>query len=85
MIRTILQETLIFLLPWFLFYGYLLAVGRNPHRRDHWDASVFRLTMASVALVILSLVAIGLFGERHRSGYTPPRLENGRVVPGTFQ
>lgn len=85
MIRTILQETLIFLLPWLLFYGYLVAVGRNPHRREYWEASVFRLTMAGIAFVVLSLVVIGLFGERHRGGYVPPRIENGAVVPGYFQ
>jgi TRAP-type C4-dicarboxylate transport system permease small subunit len=85
MFRTFLQEALIFLLPWLVFYGYLLAVGRNPHQRANWEAHVFRLTMAGVGLVVLSLVAIGLFGERHRSGYVPPRLENGRIVPGTFQ
>lgn len=85
MIRTILQEVLIFLLPWMLFYGYLVAVGRNPHRREHWEASVFRLVMAGIAFVVLSLVVVGLFGERHRGGYVPPRIENGQVVPGYFK
>ena len=85
MIRTILQELLVFLLPWMLFYGYLVAIGRNPHRREHWEDSVFRLTMAGIAFVIGSLVLFGVFGERHRGGYVPPRIENGQVVPGYFQ
>lgn len=85
MFRKIIEELLIFLLPWALFYGYLVVAGRNPHQRRHWDGQVFRLTMAGILFVILSLVVVGLFGERHRSGYMPPRIENGRVVPGTFQ
>jgi hypothetical protein len=46
---------------------------------------VFRLTMGGLVLVILSLVVVGLTGEKHRGGYVPPSIENGQVVPGHFQ
>lgn len=85
MIRRVLEEILIFLLPFLLFALYLAISGRKPHERVHWDGQFFRLTVAGLFLVILSLVAIGLFAERHRGGYVPPHLENGQVVPGRFQ
>ncbi|MDB5648297.1 DUF6111 family protein [Methylobacterium sp.] len=85
MIRRVAQELLTFLLPFLLFALYLAISGRRPHDRAHWDGQVFRLTAAGLGLVILSLVATGLFTERHRGGYVPPHLENGQVVPGRFQ
>ncbi|KQP59150.1 hypothetical protein ASG40_16725 [Methylobacterium sp. Leaf399] len=85
MIARIVQEALLFLLPWALFYGYLALKGRNPHQGYHWEGQVFRLFMAGIGLVVVSLVLTGLFGESHRGGYVPPRLENGQVVPGTFR
>lgn len=85
MIRRVIEEVLLFLLPFLLFALYLAVSGRRPHDRTHWDGQVFRLTLAGLGLVILSLVATGLFSERHRGGYVPPHLENGQVVPGRFQ
>jgi hypothetical protein len=85
MIRKLIEEVLIFLLPFLLFAGYLALSGRHPRHHTHWEGKIFRLTMAGIVLVILSLVATGLFGERHRGGYVPPHMENGVVVPGRFQ
>lgn len=85
MIRRVLEELLIFLSPFLLFAFYLAIRGRRPDQRMHWEGKGFRLTLAGIALVILSLVATGLFSERHRGGYVPPHLENGQVVPGRFQ
>ncbi|GJD94226.1 DUF6111 family protein [Methylobacterium iners] len=85
MIRKLVEELLLFLLPFLLFYGYLAVLGRKPHARASWEGYIFRLTMTGIALVIASLVYAGLTGESHRGGYVPPRLENGRVVPGHFQ
>ncbi|MCJ2036566.1 DUF6111 family protein [Methylobacterium sp. J-068] len=85
MIRRVVEEVLIFLLPFLLFALYLAVSGRRLHDREHWDGQVFRLTLAGIGFVILSLVATGLFAERHRGGYVPPHLENGQVVPGRFQ
>ncbi|WP_019905238.1 DUF6111 family protein [Methylobacterium sp. 77] len=85
MIRRLVEEVLIFLLPFALFGLYLAIRGRNPRHSAHWEGFVFRLTMGGLVLVILSLVLTGLVGETHRGGYVPPRLENGQVVPGHFQ
>ena len=85
MIRRVLEELLIFLAPFLLYAVYLAIHGRRPDHGVHWDGQTFRLTLAGIVLVILSLVATGLFSERHRGGYVPPHLENGQVVPGRFQ
>lgn len=85
MIRRVLEEFLIFLSPFLLYAVYLAIRGRRPDHGVHWDGQAFRLTLAGIVLVILSLVATGLFSERHRGGYVPPHLENGQVVPGRFQ
>ena len=85
MIRQFVEELLIFALPFLLFCGYLGILGRNPSDRTHWEGQVFRLTFGGIVLVILSLVAAGLTGEKHRGGYVPPHMENGEIVPGRFQ
>ncbi|KQO66747.1 MULTISPECIES: DUF6111 family protein [unclassified Methylobacterium] len=85
MIRRVLEELLIFLSPFLLYALYLAVRGRRPDHGVHWDGQAFRLTLAGIVLVVLSLVATGLFSERHRGGYVPPHLENGQVVPGRFQ
>lgn len=85
MLRRVLEELGLFLIPFGLFFVYLLLVGRNPLHRPHWDAQLFRLVMAGLAVVIASLVLTGLFSERHAQGYVPAHMENGRLVPGTFR
>ena len=85
MLRRLVEEFGLFLLPFGLFFAYLLLVGRNPLQRIHWDAQAFRLIMAGLIVVIASLVVSGLFSERHGAGFVPTHMENGRLVPGAFR
>jgi uncharacterized membrane protein (DUF485 family) len=85
MLRRVLEELALFLVPFVLFFGYLLLVGRNPLQRVNWDAQLFRLVLAGLGIVIASLVLTGLFSERHADGYVPTHMENGRLVPGQFR
>ncbi|MCJ2008730.1 DUF6111 family protein [Methylobacterium sp. E-041] len=85
MLRRFVEEFGLFLLPFGLFFAYLLLVGRNPLQRAHWDAQAFRLVLAGLAVVIASMVASGLFSERHAAGFVPTHMENGRLVPGEFR
>jgi Family of unknown function (DUF6111) len=85
MLRRVLEELALFLVPFVLFFGYLVLVGRNPLQRVHWDAQLFRLVLAGLGIVIASLVLTGLFSERHPDGYVPAHMENGRLVPGQFR
>ncbi|KST61592.1 hypothetical protein AO398_02785 [Methylobacterium sp. GXS13] len=85
MLRRLIEEFGLFLIPFVLFVVYLLLVGRNPLRRVHWDPHIVRLVLAGLAVVIGTLVYEGLFSERRAGGYVPTHMENGRLVPGEFK
>ncbi len=85
MLRRLIEEFGLFLVPFALFCAYLLVTGRNPLRRVHWDGQSLRLALAGIVLVIASLVYTGLFSARSTSGYVPAHMENGRLVPGQFR
>lgn len=86
MIRLILIQTTLFLLP-FLIYGLFLAARRNPVFADtHWTPKlVLLLTGASILLILGGFL---YFGHTDRvapgSTYVPPRFEDGRLIPGHF-
>ncbi|MCJ2088299.1 DUF6111 family protein [Methylobacterium sp. E-005] len=85
MLRRVLEEFGLFLIPFALFVVYLVLAGRNPLRRIHWDAHLFRLVLAGLTIVIATLVYEGLFSERRPGGYVPTHMENGHLVPGGFR
>ncbi len=85
MLRALLEELALFLVPFALFFGYLALTGRNPLHRVHWDPHRLRLLLAGLAVVIASLVWSGLFSQRNATGYVPSHMENGRLVPGQFR
>ena len=85
MLRRFLEEFALFLIPFAIFFAYLLMAGRNPLQRVHWDPHALRLVLAGLAVVIASLVYSGLFAERSSGGYVPSHMENGRLVPGHFR
>ncbi|GJE59675.1 DUF6111 family protein [Methylobacterium trifolii] len=85
MLRRVLEEFGLFLIPFAVFFAYLVLAGRNPLRRVHWDAHLVRLVLAGLLVVIASLVWSGLFSERSATGYVPSHMENGRLVPGQFR
>ena len=81
MLRIIMHYVLPFLLPFigFFTYRYLVSDGRALLQKTPW----FVLTAAGLALVIVSLFTLALTGGWDTEGeYAPPRLEDGRIVPG---
>ena len=85
MLRTIVEEVLLFLIPFGLFALWLAATRRSPLARSHWSGATVWLVIAGLAVALLSLVVAGLTAERHAHGFVPTHMENGRVVPGTFR
>lgn len=85
MVRTIVEEVLLFLIPFGLFALWLAANRRNPLRRRHWSGTGFWLVVAGLTVALASLVVAGLTAERHANGFVPTHMENGRVVPGEFR
>ena len=85
MLRLVLEQIVLFSLPFILFAGWLLLARRSPLDHAEWKPQWTRLVLAGLFVVVASLVMAGLTGERHGEGYVPPRYENGRLVPGHFQ
>jgi cytochrome bd-type quinol oxidase subunit 2 len=85
MTRAVVQELLLFLLPFAAFAAYLVILRRNPLIWSHWSKQAVWLTIAGLAVVVVSLVAAGLLADRETGAFVPTHLENGRVVPGRFQ
>jgi hypothetical protein len=81
MLRILLYYVVPFLLPFvgFFTYRYLVTDGRTFLQNTPW----FWLTTAGLALVVVSLFTIAFTGGWDVEGdYAPPRLEDGRIVPG---
>lgn len=85
MLRNLIEEILLFLLPFAAFATWLVVTKRNPLDFDHWSGRKFVLAAIGIALAIASLLYAGLSAERHSGAYEPARVEDGRLVPGRFR
>jgi Family of unknown function (DUF6111) len=85
MTRAVLQESVLFLLPFVAFAIYLLIIRRNPLAWSSWSEQSFWLVLAGLGCVIVSLVAAGLLADRQTGAFVPTHIEDGRVVPGQFK
>ena len=84
MLRTLIEEILLFGLPFAAFAGWLLLTRRNPLDVAHWSGRKFILTVVGILLGIASIIYAGQMAETHRGAYVAPHLENGQLVPGKF-
>ena len=82
MTRAIIEELLLFLVPFALFALWLIARRRTPLARVHWDGNVSWLVLAGLAVAGVWLVVTGLTAPRGTGPYVPAHMENGRFVPG---
>jgi uncharacterized protein DUF6111 len=87
MIRPVLTEIGIFLIPFALYALFLVATRSGLLTTAAWPTVVVaRLVAGALLLTILSLVMLAHFsGAPPRSTYVPAHLENGKLVPGTEQ
>ncbi len=85
MIRAIFGEALLFFLAFVVFALFLILTRRNPFRLAAWSESTVWLVIAGLACVVIALIVTGITAERQTGGFVPPRLEDGRVVPGQFR
>ena len=84
MIRPILTEVGIFLIPFALYAIFLIATKNGVTLKSSWPIAVMiKLVIAAAVLVIVSLVLLAQFsGAPPGSTYVPAHIENGRLVPG---
>jgi hypothetical protein len=84
MIRPVLTEIAIFLIPFAVYAVFLFATRSNVLTQTAWPLrTIGWLAGAALALVVLSLVLLAHFsGAPPGSTYVPAHMDNGRLVPG---
>ena len=85
MIRPVLTELAIFLIPFAAYALFLLATRSGIFAQSSWPLHlVAKLTLGSLLLVVVSFLFFAHFsGAPPGSTYVPAHLENGKLVPGT--
>ena len=84
MIRPILTEIGIFLIPFAAYALFLIATRSGVLVSSSWPAHlVAKLVLGSLLLVVISFVFLAQFyGAPPDSTYVPAHLENGKLVDG---
>jgi hypothetical protein len=84
MIRPLLSEVGLFLLPFAAYALFLLVSRTNVLAAASWPLHVIgTLVGAALALTVGALVMLANFsGASPHSTYTPAHVENGKLVPG---
>ena len=84
MIRPVLTELAIFLIPFVAYALFLIATRSGVLVSSSWPVHlVAKLVLGSLLLVIVSFVLLAHFsGAPPNSTYIPAHIENGRLVPG---
>ena len=84
MIRPLLSEVGLFLLPFAAYALFLIASRANVLAATSWPIQIVGgLVGAALALTVGALVMLANFsGAPPGSTYTPAHMENGRLVPG---
>ena len=84
MIRPVLTEVGIFLIPFAAYAIFLIATRSGVMAQSSWPAHlVAKLVLGSLLLVVISFILLAQFsGAPPDSTYVPAHIENGKLVPG---
>jgi hypothetical protein len=84
MIRPVLTEVGIFLIPFAAYALFLVATRSGVFAQSSWPAHlVAKLALGSLLLVIVSFIMLAHFtGAPPDSTYIPAHIEDGKFVPG---
>lgn len=85
MIRPVLTEVGIFLIPFALYAMFLIASRSGVFAQSSWPTHiVVKLALGSLLLTIVSFILLAHFsGAPPNSTYTPARVEDGKFIPGS--
>ena len=85
MIRPVLTELVLFVLPFALYAVYLLATKAELLHPESWPMpTLVWLTIVAFVLMFGSFFVLAQWGgEPAGSHYVPAHMENGKLVPGT--
>ena len=87
MIRQILTELFLFVMPFALYVAFLWAIKADILHPDSWPLS----RVLTLVIIALALMAAAFFyfaeytGAPVGSTYIPAHMENGKLVPGTYK
>jgi hypothetical protein len=84
MIRPVLTEVAIFLIPFAVYAAFLIATRSGLLVQSSWPLHVLaKLSLGALLLVVVSFLLLAEFGGAPPdSTYVPARIENGKLVPG---
>ena len=88
MIRIVIENILLFLLPTLMYVAYALLTRRSTSANTVInDAPLLWLFVAGAVIVTATLVYYGTVtpGGRPDQSYTPPRMKDGRIQPGELK
>ncbi len=87
MIRVILVNLLLLLVPTMVYFTYVYFRRRSsPNDAIVADAPIFWLLAAGALLVMVALTFLAQWESIAPGGtYVPPHVEDGRVVPGHIE
>ena len=84
MIRPVLTEIGIFLIPFAVYALFLIATRSGVLAKSSWPLPLIaKLVLGALLLVVVSFVMLAHFsGAPPNSTYIPAHIENGKLVPG---
>lgn len=84
MLRFVIENTLLFLLPTVLYCAYIWVTKKSEPGRPILDGSALLWLMSIGAVLVLATIFIfGSFeGGQPDQSYRPPHLKDGRIEPG---
>ena len=84
MIRPVMTEVGIFLIPFAVYALFLIATRSGVMASSSWPAHLIaKLVVGSLLLVVVSFALLAHFsGAPPNSTYIPAHIENGKLVPG---
>ena len=84
MIRPVLTELAIFLIPFVAYAIFLIATRAGVFTSSSWPGHLIaKLVLGSLLLVIISFVLLAQFsGAPPDSTYIPAHIEDGKLVDG---
>jgi hypothetical protein len=87
MIRIVVENVVLFLLPTLFYVGYVLLTRDAAAKKDLLaGAPLIWLFLAGTLLVVIVLVAFGsTSGGRPGQHYEPPSMKDGRIEPGQIR
>ena len=84
MIRPVLTEIGIFLIPFAIYALFLIATRSGLLVQSSWPVQIVaKLALGSLLMVVVSFILLAHFsGAPPNSTYVPAHIENGKLVPG---